>query len=68
VPPRAHAVFTPLFNYAKVPAISLPCGIGHDGLPIGMQVIAPRGRDRRVLRFAAHIETVLAAGGQGQPG
>lgn len=68
VPPRAHAVFTPLFNHAKVPAISLPCGIGRDGLPVGMQVVAPRGRDRRVLRFAAHIETVLAAGGQGHPG
>ncbi|WP_042696968.1 amidase [Azospirillum sp. B506] len=68
VPPRAHAVFTPLFNHARVPAISLPCGLGRDGLPVGVQVVAPRGLDRRVLRFAAHIETVLAAGGQGQPG
>jgi len=68
VPPRAHAVFTPLFNHAKVPALSLPCGTGRDGLPVGLQVVAPRGQDRRVLRFAAFIETLLAAGGQGRPG
>ncbi|CAO3437091.1 amidase [Azospirillum endophyticum] len=68
VPPRAHAVFTPLFNHAKVPALSLPCGTGRSGLPVGLQVVAPRGLDRRVLRFAAFIETVLANGGQGQAG
>ncbi|SMF89264.1 aspartyl-tRNA(Asn)/glutamyl-tRNA(Gln) amidotransferase subunit A [Azospirillum oryzae] len=68
VPPRAHAVFTPLFNHAKVPAISLPCGAGRDGLPVGLQLVAPRGLDHRLLRFAAFTETVLAAGGQGQLG
>lgn len=68
VPPRAHAVFTPLFNHAKVPALSLPSGTGRAGLPVGMQVVAQRGQDRRVLRFAAFIETVLATGGQGRPG
>lgn len=68
VPPRAHAVFTPLFNHAKVPALSLPCGTGRAGLPVGLQVVAPRGQDRRVLRFAAFIETLLATGGQGLAG
>lgn len=63
VPPRAHAVFTPLFNHAKVPAISLPCGGGRDVLPVGLQLVAPRGLDRRLLRFAAFTETVLAVGG-----
>ena len=62
VPPRAHAVFTPLFNHAKVPALSLPCGTGHGGLPVGLQIVAPRGMDRRVLRFAAFAEKTLAAG------
>ena len=68
VPPRAHAVFTPLFNHAKVPALSLPCGTGRDGLPVGLQVVAPRGLDRRVLRFSAFIETLLATGGRGRHG
>ncbi|MBF5095761.1 amidase [Azospirillum sp. INR13] len=63
VPPRAHAVFTPLFNHAKVPALSLPCGTGRGGLPVGLQIVAPRGMDRRVLRFAAFAEETLAAGG-----
>ncbi|ALG72892.1 amidotransferase [Azospirillum thiophilum] len=65
VPPRAHAVFTPLFNHAKAPALSLPCGTGRDRLPVGLQIVAPRGMDRRVLRFAAFAEETLAAGRQG---
>jgi aspartyl-tRNA(Asn)/glutamyl-tRNA(Gln) amidotransferase subunit A len=60
VAPRAHAVFTPLFNHAKVPAISIPCGRGRAGLPVGIQIVGPRGHDRRVLAFAAFAETVLA--------
>jgi aspartyl-tRNA(Asn)/glutamyl-tRNA(Gln) amidotransferase subunit A len=59
VSPRGHAVFTPLFNHAKVPALSLPCGRGRDGLPVGLQIIARRGRDRLVLAFAARAEAVL---------
>ncbi|MGH6797308.1 MAG: amidase, partial [Roseiarcus sp.] len=45
VPSRGHAVFTPLFNHARVPAISIPCGPGRSGLPIGLQVVAARGHD-----------------------
>jgi aspartyl-tRNA(Asn)/glutamyl-tRNA(Gln) amidotransferase subunit A len=60
VPPRGHAVFTPLFNHAQVPAISIPCGTGRDGLPVGLQIVGPRGADRRVLDFAARIERIVA--------
>ena len=60
VSPRGHAVFTPLFNHARVPALSLPCGRGRDRLPVGLQIIAGRGRDRLVLAFAAQAEAVLA--------
>lgn len=62
VPPRAHAAFTPLFNHARVPAISIPCGTGRDGLPVGLQIAAARGHDRRLLAAAAWAERVLAAG------
>ncbi len=58
-PPRGHAVFTPLFNHARVPAISIPCGAGRDGLPVGLQIVGARGADRRVLRVAAQVETIL---------
>lgn len=60
VPPRGHAVFTPLFNHALVPAISIPCGRGRDGLPVGLQIVARRGRDRTLLAAAMEAERILA--------
>lgn len=63
VSPRAHAAFTPLFNHAKVPAISIPAGRGRAGLPFGLQIAGPRGHDDRVLGFAAMAEAVLAEEG-----
>jgi amidase len=38
------------------PAISLPAGKTADGLPIGVQVVAPFGADRRLLEVAAAFE------------
>ncbi|WP_439573871.1 amidase [Phreatobacter sp.] len=60
VGPRGHAVFTPLFNHTRQPAISIPCGFDRSGLPIGLQVVMPRGRDRALLVLAAAIERTLA--------
>jgi aspartyl-tRNA(Asn)/glutamyl-tRNA(Gln) amidotransferase subunit A len=57
--PRAHAVFTPLFNLCDVPALSVPCGFGARGLPVALQVVAPRYADIRVLQFGAEIERVI---------
>jgi aspartyl-tRNA(Asn)/glutamyl-tRNA(Gln) amidotransferase subunit A len=57
---RGHAVFTPFFNHAQTPAISIPCGRGRDGLPVGLQISARRGADRLVLAAAANAEKVLA--------
>ncbi|MGE0423529.1 MAG: amidase [Reyranellaceae bacterium] len=58
--PRGHAVFTPLFNLALVPGISIPCGSGRDGLPVGLQIVAPRLHDRPLLKMAARAELALA--------
>lgn len=38
------------------PAISLPAGTTPDGLPVGIQVVAPFGADRRLLEVAAAFE------------
>ena len=38
------------------PAISLPAGHTDDGLPIGVQVVAPFGADLRLLEIAAAVE------------
>jgi Asp-tRNA(Asn)/Glu-tRNA(Gln) amidotransferase A subunit family amidase len=60
---RGHAVFTPLFNHAWTPAISIPCGRGRDGLPVGLQIVGRVGSDRAVLAFAEFAESVLAETG-----
>lgn len=60
VGPRGHAVFTPLFNHALVPAISLPCGKDAAGLPFGLQLVGPRLQDEALLAMATDIEAALA--------
>lgn len=48
--------FTPLQNATGDPAISLPMGTSTAGLPIGVQVSAARGHDRRLLEVAYELE------------
>jgi amidase len=51
--------FTSLFNVTGQPAISLPVGLGDDGLPTSVQLVAkPLGEDT-VLQVAAQIEAAL---------
>jgi aspartyl-tRNA(Asn)/glutamyl-tRNA(Gln) amidotransferase subunit A len=52
---RGHAAFTPFFNACGVPACSVPIGKAQD-LPVGIQVVAPRLEDARVLSMASLIE------------
>jgi Asp-tRNA(Asn)/Glu-tRNA(Gln) amidotransferase A subunit family amidase len=42
------------------PAISLPVGFDHHGMPFGLQIIGPRGGDALVLSVAASLEAELA--------
>ncbi|MCA1644495.1 MAG: amidase [Chloroflexi bacterium] len=44
------------FNVTGLPAISLPCGFGTDGLPIGLQVAAAAFAEPMVLRIALAYE------------
>jgi len=60
--PRGHAAFTPLFNYGGVPALSIPCGSGANGLPVGLQIAGPRFADALVLQLGWHAEQVLGTG------
>lgn len=44
------------FNMTGHPAISLPCGFGRDGLPIGLQLVGRFRADAELLRVSALFE------------
>ncbi len=42
-----------------LPALSLPCGLDSNGMPLGLQIIAPEFRESALLGVAAAIEGAL---------
>lgn len=48
--------FTAPFNMTGFPAISLPCGFTSEGLPIGLQLVAPPWQEAKLLRGAYAYE------------
>jgi amidase len=48
-----------LITVTGCPAISVPFGHTADGLPVGLQLVAPHGADRFLLEAAAALEAVL---------
>ncbi len=53
------AVFNRLWTGLHFPAIALPCTSGPSGLPVGIQLVAPRFSDRRLLASASVVEALL---------
>ena len=51
-------VFTIPVNLAGLPALSVPCGLTRQELPIGLQIIAPPFREDLLLQVAAAFEAV----------
>jgi len=49
-------IYTLSANLAGLPGISIPAGMSSDGLPIGLQVLAPPLEEDRVLRAARMFE------------
>lgn len=47
--------FTYPFNLTQQPAATVPCGLAN-GLPVGLQIVADRGKDWLTLAVAKHIE------------
>ena len=48
--------FTALFNVTGQPAISLPLHWTDEGVPVGVQLVAPFGREDLLIRVAAQLE------------
>jgi len=57
----AADICTITVNIASLPGISVPCGNGADGMPIGLQLIGPRFSEAMLFNVAGHYEKL--AGG-----
>ncbi len=60
-----HAALTSLtlpFNLTGFPAVSLPCGYGDTGMPVGLQIVGGIGDDWRLLAVSKRIEELLDLG------
>lgn len=48
--------FPVLANLTWIPALSVPAGLTHDGLPVGLQLMARRHSDHVLLRLGPLLE------------
>lgn len=56
VGPAGFIPFTYPFNFLGLPAASLPAGLSREGLPVGLQAVAPRFADALLVRVSAAYE------------
>ncbi|MEQ1923560.1 MAG: amidase, partial [Pyrinomonadaceae bacterium] len=52
-------IYTVSANLAGVPAISVPCGLSDEGLPIGVQLVGKFWSEDVLLNLAAKYETAF---------
>ena len=62
-PPDPSTTGSPRFNspwsMLGLPAISLPSGLSEAGLPLGVQLVATQGGDKKLLQVAGWVESRL---------
>jgi aspartyl-tRNA(Asn)/glutamyl-tRNA(Gln) amidotransferase subunit A len=51
--------FTRPFNHTGQPAASIPCGLTHDNLPVGLQIVAQSGGEPTLIAALRAAEVVL---------
>lgn len=54
------AGFNFIWTSLHVPCVTVPAGVGPNGMPLGVQIVAPRGRDRQALAWAAWVAAALS--------
>lgn len=54
------AVFNRLWTGLHMPAVTLPGYTGSNGLPVGVQLVAPRFNDRQLLETASFAQAAIA--------
>ncbi len=59
--PSSQADFTTLANIAGLPALALPSGRDHDGLPVSVQLVGPPGSETRLIALARILDSALGA-------
>jgi aspartyl-tRNA(Asn)/glutamyl-tRNA(Gln) amidotransferase subunit A len=52
-------IFTVSLNIAGVPGMSVPAGVTSDGLPVGLQIIAPHFAEERIFQAGFAFEKAL---------
>ena len=62
-PKGIHSTGDPIVNlpwtHSGLPALNLPAGLTNEGLPLGIQCVAPFGDDEMLLEWAGNIEKNL---------
>ena len=51
-------LYTVVASIAGIPAISIPNGTDRQGLPIGLQIMAPAFGEAQLLAFAQHVTSL----------
>lgn len=54
------SIFNRLWTLMGTPTVNVPGLTGHHGLPLGIQIVAPFGRDRACLEAALFLERTIA--------
>ncbi len=63
--PPVYWMYTAIFNAMELPVTQVPVGQDRGGLPLGVQVVGPRGRDYVPIAVAQYLER--ACGGWNPP-
>ncbi len=60
--------FTPMFNLTGQPAMTIPAGIGADGLPLSVQLVGRRGAEDVLYSLAGQLEQAAPWADRRPPG